>query len=59
MKTTKKFKTRNKFNKIKKKFETNLEEEKVQFFKDNLEALINRINKSYFSKLKGKKHIEK
>ena len=59
MKTIKKFKTRNKFNKIKKKFETNLEEEKVPFFKDNLEALINRINKSYFSKLKGKTHIEK
>ena len=32
MKTIKKFKTRNKFNKIKKKFETNLEEEKVPFF---------------------------
>ena len=44
MKSIKKYKTLNQFEKIKEKFESQKEEEKVAYFKDNLEILINRIN---------------
>ena len=58
MKSITKYKTLNQFEKIKEKFESQKEEEKASYFKDNLEILINRINKLYFSKLKRSRRIE-
>ena len=58
MKSITKYKTLNQFEKIKEKLESQKEEEKVTYFKDNLEILINRINKLYFSKLKRSRRIE-
>ena len=47
-----------KFQKLNKKLEKQIENEKVPYFKDNLDNLINRINRLYFHRIKEKKSIE-
>ena len=51
-------KTQNKFENIKKKIDNKFEEEKVPFFKENLDNLINRINRLYFYRMKDKNYKE-
>ena len=59
MKNIKKSKTNVEFENLRKKFETQIKEEKTPFFKENLENLINRINKLYFYRMNYKKYNEK
>ena len=51
-------KNKMKFQKLNKKLEKQIENEKVPYFKDNLDNLINRINRLYFHRIKEKKFIE-
>ena len=59
IKNIKKSKTNAEFENLNKKLETQIREEKSPFFKENLDNLINRINRLYFYRMNYKKYNEK